>query len=214
MSLNSLNKIMDKRTVEVSLAKAREWYKSGNKSLKEVALQAFTKEELEGTDWKSITSFEDACDALGLSRKDELANVKTLNAISAHAAAIYKLDIVCKALNGGEIPSLISDNIYYPWVRFYHYDKTPSTSDLNRNNWVLGDEFEHAGKSFILVGGDYNYYYGCGVGNFCRGGGNASAYAGLLCCKSREIAQHMSRHFGRLIFDAVYSQYDFVDWED
>ena len=214
MSLNSLNKIMDKRTVEVSLAKAREWYKSGNKSLKEVALQAFTKEELEGTDWKSITSFEDACDALGLSRKDELANVKTLNAISAHAAAIYKLDIVCKALNGGEIPSLISDNVYYPWVRFYPYDKTPSTSDLNRNNWVLCDEFEHAGKSFILVGGDYSYYYGCGVGNFCRGGGNASAYAGLLCCKSREIAQHMSRHFGRLIFDAVYSQYDFVDWED
>ena len=39
---------MEKRKVEVSLAKAREWYKSGNKALKEVALHAFTEEELEG----------------------------------------------------------------------------------------------------------------------------------------------------------------------
>lgn len=46
MSLNNLNKIMDKRTVEVSLQTAREWYKSGNKALKEVALQAFSEEEL------------------------------------------------------------------------------------------------------------------------------------------------------------------------
>lgn len=205
---------MDTRKVEVSLAKAREWYKSGNKALKEVALQAFTKEELEGTDWKSITSFEDACDALGLSRKDELANVKKLGAISAHAAAIYKLDLVRRALNGGEIPSLVSGSVYYPWVRFYPCGKTPSTSDLNRNNWVLGDEFEHAGKSYILVGGDYGAYYDCGVGYFCGGDGSVDAPAGLLCCKSREIAQHMSRHFSRLIFDAVYAQHDFVDWDD
>lgn len=205
---------MDTRKVEVSLAKAREWYKSGNKALKEVALQAFTKEELEGTDWKSITSFEDACDALGLSRKDELANVKKLGAISAHAAAIYKLDLVRRALNGGEIPGLVSGIVYYPWVRFYPYGKTPSTSDLNRNNWVLGDEFEHAGKSYVLVGGAYSGYAACGVGHFCGGSGGVYACAGLLCCKSREIAQHMSRHFSRLIFDAVYSQYDFVDWDD
>lgn len=205
---------MDTRKVEVSLAKAREWYKSGNKALKEVALQAFTKEELEGTDWKSITSFEDACDALGLSRKDELANVKTLGAISAHAAAIYKLDLVRRALNGEEIPSLVSGNVYYPWVRFYPRGKTPSTSDLNRNNWVLGDEFEHAGKSYILVGGDCSSCFGYGVSGFCGVGGHVCAVAGLLCCKSREIARHMSRHFSRLIFDAVYAQYDFVDWDD
>lgn len=205
---------MDTRKVEVSLAKAREWYKSGNKALKEVALQAFTKEELEGTDWKSITSFEDACDALGLSRKDELANVKKLGAISAHAAAIYKLDLVRRALNGGETPSLVSGSVYYPWVRFYPYGKTPSASDMNRNNWVLGDEFEYAGKSYVLVGGDYYYYYGYGVGYFCGGPGHVNAVAGLLCCKSREIAQHMSRHFSRLIFDAVYAQYDFIDWDD
>lgn len=205
---------METRNVEVSLAKAREWYKSGNKALKEVALQAFTEEELKGIDWKSITSFEDACDALGLSRKDELATVKKLGAISAHVAAVYKLDIVRKALNGGEIPSLVSGSVYYPWVRFYPYGKTPNNSCLKDNGWVVGESFEHAGKTYVLVGGDYGNYYGYGVGFFYGGDGSVSAYAGLLCCKTREIAQHMSRHFSKLIFEAVYAQHNFVEWED
>lgn len=201
---------MNTRNIEVSLTKAREWYKSGDKALKEVALQAFTKEELEGLNWKSITSFEDACDALGLSRKDELANVKKLSTISTHAAAIYKLDIVRRALNGEEIPSLVSGNIYYPWVKFYPCDKAPSTSDLKNSNWALGDEFKHAGKSYIIVGGAF-VSDDRGVGHFRWDSGAVGASAGLLCCKSIEIAKHMSYHFSRLIFDAVYSQYDFVD---
>lgn len=205
---------METRNVEVSLAKAREWYKRGNKALKEVALQAFTKEELECKDYKSILDFDDACTALGLSLTEEYVAIQKLKSISAHAAAIYMLDIVRRALNGGEIPSLVSGNVYYPWVRFYLINKVPSKSDMERNDWVLGDEFEHKGKSYILVGGDCIYCYGSGVGPFCGGNGSVVACAGLLCCKSREIAQHMSKHFSRLIFDAVYSQYNFVDWED
>ena len=205
---------METRNVEVSLAKAREWYKSNNKALKEVALKTHTKEELEGTDWKSITSFEDACDALGLSRKDELANVKKLSAISAHAAAIYKLDIVHKALNEGETPSLVSGNIYYPWVRFYPYSSRPDAQTLKKNNWVLGETFVHGGSVYILVGGSSSNSYGYGIGYFCGGDGSVNTCGGLLYCKSRKIAQHMSRHFSRLIFDAVYSQYDFVYWKD
>lgn len=45
---------MEVRTIKVSLDKAKEWYKSNNSSLKEVALQAFTKEELEPIDLKEI----------------------------------------------------------------------------------------------------------------------------------------------------------------
>ena len=35
-----------KRTIQVSLDTARQWYKSGNTALKELALSVFTKEEL------------------------------------------------------------------------------------------------------------------------------------------------------------------------
>ena len=45
---------METRYVTVSLEKAREWYNSNNSSLKEIALQAFDKEELEQVDLKEI----------------------------------------------------------------------------------------------------------------------------------------------------------------
>ena len=45
---------MEERYVTISFEKAKEWYKSNNSSLKEVALQAFTKEELEIIDLKEI----------------------------------------------------------------------------------------------------------------------------------------------------------------
>lgn len=45
---------MEDRYITISFEKAKEWYKSNNSSLKEVALQAFTKEELELIDLKEI----------------------------------------------------------------------------------------------------------------------------------------------------------------
>lgn len=45
---------METRYVTVSLEKAREWYNSNNPSLKEIALQAFDKEELEQIDLKEV----------------------------------------------------------------------------------------------------------------------------------------------------------------
>ena len=45
---------MEERYVTVSLEKAKEWYNSNNSSLKEIALQAFNKEELELIDLKEI----------------------------------------------------------------------------------------------------------------------------------------------------------------
>lgn len=37
---------MEERNITVTLDKAREWYNSGNESLKEIALQAFSENEL------------------------------------------------------------------------------------------------------------------------------------------------------------------------
>lgn len=45
---------MEERNIKVTLDKAREWYESTNSTLKELALQAFTKEELEMPSISSI----------------------------------------------------------------------------------------------------------------------------------------------------------------
>ena len=42
------------RSITITFEKAREWYNSGNTSLKEIALQAFSKEELTGFDFTKI----------------------------------------------------------------------------------------------------------------------------------------------------------------
>ena len=45
---------METRTIKINYDKAKEWYNSNNSSLKEIALQAFTKEELEQIDLKEL----------------------------------------------------------------------------------------------------------------------------------------------------------------
>ena len=37
---------MEERNITVTLNKAKEWFNSGNATLREIALQAFSKEEL------------------------------------------------------------------------------------------------------------------------------------------------------------------------
>jgi len=206
---------METRKVEVSLAKAREWYKGSNKALKEVALQAFTKEELEATDFKNITCFGDAVQALGLDSDtvmEHIDSLKEMGSGSKQLVAIFMLNIVRKALNGGETPKLTSGSVYYPWVRFL--PKKDAAAYARRNGYVTKEEFINEGSRYQLVGGDYNSWTVNGVGYFSGGDGNVVAIAGLLCCKSREIAQHMSKHFAKLIFEAVYAQYNFVEGED
>lgn len=206
---------METRNVEVSLAKAREWYKSGNKALKEVALQAYTKEELEGTDYKNITCFGDAIQALGLDSDTVMEHIDTLKNMgsgSKQLVAIFMLNIVRKALNGGETPKLTSGSVYYPWVRFL--PKKDAASHARRNGYVTKEEFINEGNRYQLVGGGYYCWAYDGVGYFIGDSGYVNAIAGLLCCKSAEIAKHMSKHFAKLIFEAVYAQYNFVEWED
>ena len=55
---------MESRNVTLTLQKAKEFYNSGNATLKEVALQAFTQKELTTPNYTDIRTFEDACKAL------------------------------------------------------------------------------------------------------------------------------------------------------
>ena len=41
----------EKRNITISLQEAREWYKSNNKALREIALKAYSENELSGYDY-------------------------------------------------------------------------------------------------------------------------------------------------------------------
>ena len=108
---------MKERNITVTLNKAKEWFNSGNATLKEVALQAFNKDELEYS-FRDITSFKKACEALGLNYDDMFYITENIATISKASAAMFKLNIIRKALNLGQDLHLTKDPegsyIYYP----------------------------------------------------------------------------------------------------
>ena len=199
---------METRNVTLTLQKAKEFYNSGNAALKEVALQAFTQEELTTPKYTDIKTFEDACLALGMDINKVECNLNNLTCLEGglgeHLAAIYKLDIIRKALNGADWkPKMAEGDIYYGWVRFYK-----KSSDVPSDKKIIGN-FIADGQKYLLARGFGDYWGYDGLGSFFSGSGYgySSATLGLLCCKSKEIAQYMSEQFGKLIFDACYAQH-------
>lgn len=199
---------MESRNIALTLEKAREWYNSGSADLREVALQAYTKDELEIPGWQNIKTFEDACIALGIYDRSVSLHLggSTDTAYYRHMDAVSKLDIIRKALNGDWKPSLVQGSVYYPYVRFYPAGQR-AREVASSYNWKLGKSFIADGKEYTLVGGDsYSCYYD-GLAHFGCGYGDVQPTLGLLGCKSREIAEHMSRHFSKEIFEATYAHH-------
>ena len=101
---------MEKATiVRLTLDEARELYKSNNETLMGLALQAFPEDVLNPTPFNKIKSFEDAITILGMDVDDENAIVNTLKERSKAMAAMYKLNIIRKALNLGQDLHLTKD---------------------------------------------------------------------------------------------------------
>lgn len=206
---------MEYRNVTLTLGKAKEFYNSGNEALKEVALQAFTVEELKSVYFRDIKTFEDACKALNMNLKCVECDINRLSKVEGklgnHLIAIYKLDIIRKALNGADWkPKMTEGNIYYSWVRFYLPNEKPSDMKTIAT-------FRAGGQKYLLVGGSCGSGYYDGLGNFNSKLGHSCSYAdlGLLCCKRPEIAQYMTEQFGKIIFDAYYAQHiGSYEWED
>ena len=197
---------METRNISLTIEKAKEFYNSGNASLKEVALLAFTKEELTIPKWQNIRTFEDAYRTLGMDLPYLKVDPSVGNSIADHLYAICKLDIIRRALNGNWKPSLVEGRVYYPFVEFYLANKVKEAT--NRNVWKLGPSFMADGEKYTLIGGGYYCVGDPVVGNFLEGDGYVNANAGLLGCKSEEIARHMSRYFMKEIFEAVYAPYN------
>lgn len=96
--------------------------------------------------------------------------------------------------------------IYYPYVRFYPAgDKAKEAA--RSNDWAVKESFKADGKKYSLVGGDCDNCCGVGLGYFGCGFGDVFPALGLLGYKSKEIAQHMSKHFAKEIFEAYYAHH-------
>jgi hypothetical protein len=197
---------MEKREIkfEISLEQAKQLYKSGYELLKKMVLLVYSEDELEDKPWKNIKTFEDACNALGINSSFELNGAVTKYGLKKHLTAIYKLDIIRQALNKDYKPSFADGATHYPWVSIYNNHSDAEIAAHHCEGEIY--EIKIEGTSYYLVGGDSGDCE-AGLGYFYCGHGDILAYLGLFCCKSREIAQHMSKYFAKEIFDACYAHH-------
>ena len=91
---------METRKIAITLEKAVEWFNSGNAALQELALKAFSEKELM-YDFKYITDFKKACEALSYNYNEIAPKVRSIAEISRASAAMFQLNLVRKALNLG-----------------------------------------------------------------------------------------------------------------
>lgn len=207
---------MKERNVTVTLNKAKEWFNSGNATLKEIALQAFDKDELT-CNFKNITTFKKACEALGLNYDDMFYITKNIATISKASAAMFKLNIIRKALNLGQDLHLTKDPkdyyIYYPYNPFVTKSSTYYKSEINSGKMEVIGKIKSEVEEYNVLGGGADSGGGAGLGDFGSGTGVGYACAdfGFLGCANKEIAQHLGKYFGMLITEAKYG--DMADFE-
>lgn len=208
------------RTITITLEKAKEWYNSDNESLKEVALQAFSKEELDIFDFSKVKTFENALTALEYNKSTKVYIRNTINDISMYSkasAAMFKLNIIRKALNLGQDLHLTEDPkdsyIYCPYNPFVTRSCTYYIKELNSHKMEIIGRIKSKGIEYNVLGGDALKGSNAGLGYFDSydSVGSANANFGFLGCVTEEIAQHFGKYFGMLITEAKYG--DMVDFE-
>ena len=147
-----------------------------------------------------IKDFETACRVLGIKSiiPAEITADKQL-------CAIYKMQIILKAVNLGHTFNLISGEVWYPYVRFIGKSDVDSRI-YSEESRIL--DFNYENRIFTLVGGYTDIGVRAGLGSFfsdCSVGYSGTA-VGFFACHSNQIAHHVSKYFAALIFDCCFTR--------
>ena len=165
----------------------------------------------EGPHWKSITTFGDALFYV----KNYLPECEDL--IASYIKAMpdsYELSVICyrivvAALTNNEKRHLTTGDKWYPVVQFCRHK--------DRNNClgnVLVGTIESEGARYSVMSGSAISGALAGLGNFASYNGVSTSITTISfqSVSSKEIAQHISTYFGRLLFDVCYGGTN-CDWE-
>lgn len=208
---------METRNITITLEKAIEWYNSDNNTLKKIALQAFSKEELTAFDFTKIKTFEDALAILQYSKYEKIHITEAINSIpmySKASAAMCKLNIIRKALNLGQDLDLVKEShIYYPYNPFITDNSNYYNKDSDLKEMVIIGAIKNKEKTYRVLGNKCNLGSSKGLSSFYpkEGIGFALPSIAILGCATEEIAKHFSKYFGMLITEAKYG--DLPDFE-
>lgn len=161
--------------------------------------------------WKTITTFGDALTYV----KNYLPECKDLLiSYNKSIPGSYEYSVLCyrivvAALTNNEKRHLTTGDKWYPVVQFCR----PKDKNKCLGNVLIGT-IESEGAIYAVVGGSAYYGALAGLGYFHSGDGvsYSSATIGFRSVSSKEIAQHISTYFGKLLFDVHYEGTN-CDWK-
>ena len=202
--------------ITITLDQARSWFRSGNKELRKLALEAFDKDALVGS-FRGITTFEKACEVLGLHHDVMNSDIDFIATISIASAAMLKLNIIRRALNLGYDMHFVKN----PKNSFLYYPYNPLATipegcnyykeQINSGIFQIIGKVKIEGVKYNVLGGGITYDVNSGLGGFnyqtgiCR----CRSEVSLFGCATKEIAEHFGKYFGMLITTAKYADKDF-----
>ncbi len=187
----------ESKKIEVSESNLKAAFEVADESTKKVLVALFGK--IEPTDdnkpslkdYKSIRSYADACKALGESVDEETLSKA---GVPKHIIAQMKLELICKALWGGEVkvyPDPDGNRIYwYPWFALYNQSEIDGMSDKERVCFcLLLRSGAAAGWGFASAGSRSSY---------------SDARSGFrLCLDTEEKAEYFGKQFLELWAEAI-----------
>ena len=190
-----------KRIIEIEVP-------DGKKAIWENGTIKFVSED---PHWKSITTFIDAliyvrnylpeCEDLLISY------TKTMPGSYEYSVICYR--IVVAALTNNEKRSLTTGDKWYPVVQFCR----PEDKYNCQGNVLIGT-IESEGERYSVIGGCAGSGALAGLGYFDSHDGVSYSYTsfGFQSVPSREIAEHISTYFGKLLFEIHYGGTN-CDWK-
>lgn len=186
----------ESKKIEVSESNLKAAFEVADESTKKVLVALFGK--IEPTDdnkpslkdYKSIRSYADACKALGESVDEETLPKA---GVPKHIIAQMKLELICKALWGGEVkvyPDPDGNRIYwYPWFALYNQSEIDGMSDEDRGCLLTAGCGAAAGFGYLYADPRSSY---------------SNAHSGFrFCLDTEEKAEYFGKQFLELWAEAI-----------
>lgn len=190
---------MNKQVIEIEVPDDKKAIWDGNKIV-------FVPKD----DWRNITTFDDAYIYTKKNLPECRDLLRTYNGIinGSYEEKVIAYRIVLAALTHNEKRHLTTGEVWFPAVQFCR----PKDKDNCWGNVILGT-IESKGERYLVMGGHANPGAYAGLGYFYSIPGVSTSYAhvGFRSVSSKEVAEHISKYFGRLLFEVHYGGTN-CDW--
>ena len=176
---------------------------------KKVVIEGNQIKYVDAEHWKSIKTFDDAldycCDHSSLS--DFAVAYETTG--TDYEEKIAKLRLVIAALTNNKKLSLTSGTVYYPVLQFYKADY-PGLVTSSKD--IIGTIITE-GERYVVASITAHTTCLQGLGDFPPDCHFSSVSTGInIGLPSKEIADHLTKYFGKLLFEVMYGMCN-CEWE-